>query len=59
MAPSVQIPAAPLAKRKAKRPAPVRMDVVEDDDDFLPRPRTRKATRDVLLFDDIDLLSDQ
>jgi hypothetical protein len=35
------------------------MDLFEDEDDFFPRPSPRKAKRDVLLYDDIDLLSDE
>jgi hypothetical protein len=59
MVPSVQIDAAQPAKRKAKRATKVRVDLFDDDDDFFPRPRTRKSGKDVLLFDDIDLLSDE
>lgn len=59
MAPSVQSTVSKPATRRTRRLPKVRLDILDDEDDFFPPPRRRKLQKDVLLYDDIDLLSDE
>lgn len=53
--PSAEKPITP----RPKRPAKINASLFDDEDDFVPSARPRKLSKDVLLFDDIDLLSDE